>query len=73
MKRVQGFDYRTDKPVVLTSKQWRTQLALVLTRGGRRVVIQGETLAIQDGRIVFEVYANIACTPADLVHAQGRK
>jgi hypothetical protein len=40
---IEGFDYRIQKPLKLTRKQWREQLAAVVKIGGKRRVENGET------------------------------
>jgi hypothetical protein len=43
MKRIDGFDYVTQKPVSLTRKEWINRIADAQKCGGRRRVEQGET------------------------------
>ena len=62
---INGFDYRTQKPVQLPRAQWKELLKQVVKAGGRRRVEDGETFAHgKDARIQFECYAVLpAVTP----------
>lgn len=52
--QVQGFDYRTGKPLSLTPAQWREEAA---RRGLRRVVSNGETwYKRRSGGVEMEAY-----------------
>lgn len=58
---IDGFDYRIDKPVKLTRSEWRNHLRAIVHAGGFRRVEHGETFGHgKDGRIAFEIYANVS-------------
>lgn len=59
-KLIEGFDYRTDRPVSMTRKEWRALVRAYIAKGGRRKIVEGETFLIpRVGQIEVEIYANI--------------
>jgi hypothetical protein len=57
---IQGFDYRDQKPVERTPKEWRAQLGKLLESGGFRRVAHGETFGhCKRGLIQFEIYGKV--------------
>ena len=59
-RTIEGFDYRADRPVSMTRKEWRAVVRAYIAKGGRRKIVEGETFLIQRvGQIEFEIYANI--------------
>lgn len=57
---MKGHDYRVDKTLEQTPRQWAKEGATLLANGGRRRVEQGETFFHgADGRIAIEVYGNV--------------
>jgi hypothetical protein len=73
MSAISGFDYRTDKPVKKTKKEWRAEVRAAIAAGGIRRVVEGETqltlpvttdLGPPAGKrvtqvLAVEIYANI--------------
>lgn len=58
--KIQGFDYRLQKPVAHSRQEWAAELANV----PRRRVEKGETFAHDGhGLLLFEVYAVIQASP----------
>jgi len=56
-----GFDYRTGQGVRHPIAVWREHMRTVLEARGFRRAEHGETFAHgSDGKIVFEVYSNVA-------------
>lgn len=43
MSLINGFDYRTDKPVAKSKKDWRAEIRAAVAAGGERKVVEGET------------------------------
>ena len=69
MKTIPGFDYRAQKPVTLTSAQWREVIREAIRDDGFRRVDGGETfIHNRQGRIVAEAYGRIAA-PGDIDEA----
>jgi hypothetical protein len=65
MRVIEGFDYRTQQPVKLTSAQWRDQIRKAIADDGFRRCEAGETFIHNaEGRIVAEVYGRVAA-PGD--------
>jgi hypothetical protein len=58
---MKGFDYTKGTDVDQSVALWRAQMKEVLDEKGFRRVENGETFAHgRDGKIVFEVYGNVA-------------
>jgi hypothetical protein len=68
MRTIKGWDYRIDKAVERTTKEWKQELADVIKRGGFRRFDNGETfgqLPFKGTRvpglgIQFEIYGRVA-------------
>lgn len=57
---MEGFDYRTQKPMSRPVADWCADLSKVITDGGWRRVEHGETFAHEEGgKMLFEVYGNV--------------
>ena len=67
-KSLKGWDYRQDKAVERTTKEWKQDLADVIKRGGFRRIENGETFAhipfsgrkLPNEGIQFEIYGRVA-------------
>lgn len=58
---IDGFDYRLGVPVSKDRHEWRETLRKLIADGGRRRVSDGETFGHdKQGKIQFEIYANVA-------------
>ncbi len=40
---IEGFDYRSDRPIKKTRKQWRSEVKAAIDAGGKRKIVEGET------------------------------
>jgi hypothetical protein len=66
MRTIEGFDYRLQKPVAMTSAAWREVIREAIAADGFRRVSDGETyIHNAQGRIVAEAYGRIAA-PGDI-------
>lgn len=64
---IQGFDYVTMTKLSHERARWAELLDATVAAGGRRRVEKGETFAHDArGHLLFEVYANIAASIADV-------
>lgn len=62
---ISGFDYRIHRAVTFTRKQWITMMKDLVSKGGTRIVHDGETLItqrvtkdkVEQNELAFEVYA----------------
>jgi hypothetical protein len=60
-KSLLGFDYRLQKQVEHSRKEWREELHKVVSHGGRRRHEHGETFGHNaKGLIEFEIYDNVS-------------
>lgn len=62
---ISGFDYRIQRAVTYTRRQWITFMKDLIAKGGTRIVHDGETMVthritkdkVQQNELAFEVYA----------------
>lgn len=62
--QINGFDYRIQRAVSKSRKEWIQDANAIMKAGGRRVVESGDTLILARDKvkgceIAFEVHANI--------------
>lgn len=59
-KMLSGFDYRLQKEVERSSREWREELVKLVKTGGRRRHEHGETFGHErNSLIAFEIYGNV--------------
>jgi len=73
MAQINGFDYRSQRPVRKSKKEWRAELRAAVKAGAERRVVEGETLIMlpmeedlgapfgkrRSRVLAVEIYANI--------------
>lgn len=73
MSNINGFDYRSQKPMSKPKREWRNDIREVIASGGKRKIVEGETfltvpitedLGAPWGKCItqklaVEIYANI--------------